>query len=195
MNTIYCPQCGAPNTIDSAFCASCGASLTHQTETTTALTTAAAPPTVPPPPSPPTAPPSPLPTTLATHEPPSLLPDGEPTSNKRKPRLHRLWQEKRYNELLGAWEQIVARSEKRVAGGSGSGLIVIGVIMNIAGRIIGGVIGSFINFVGLIFLLFGIVKYFSKRSAEKNLSKYHNILFYLRNYVNKYEGTSTTPPE
>ncbi len=83
MSTIYCPRCGAPNTIDSAFCASCGASLEVPTATTPSPTTT-------PPLPPPTAPSPPLPITLATYEQPSLLSDGEPNLNKIEASLHRL---------------------------------------------------------------------------------------------------------
>ncbi len=67
----------------------------------------------------------------------------------------------------------------------------MGVIMNLIGRIFGGVIGSLINFVGLIVLLFGIGKYLGKRSSKKNLSKYRNVLIYLREYVSKLGITTT----
>ncbi len=176
MSTKYCPRCGAPNTVDSAFCASCGDSLALPSETITSPT---APPPLPPP---------------VTYKQPSLLPDGEPNLNKREASLHRLWQEKRYNELLAAWEQKVANSEKKGAGDSsgGGGLIAIGIVMNLIGRIFGGAIGSFINFIGLIILLYGIGKYLGKRSAKNNLSKYRNVLFYLTEYVSKLRITNTT---
>ncbi len=85
MSTIFCPQCGAPNTIDSAFCASCGASLEHPTET---------------------------PPTSTTYEQPELLPDGEPVLVNRNNRYHKRWQEKRFNELLALWEEKVAEAER-----------------------------------------------------------------------------------
>ncbi|WP_287584305.1 zinc ribbon domain-containing protein [Candidatus Borrarchaeum sp.] len=172
MSTIYCPQCGAPNTIDSAFCASCGASLAISTETTPSPTT-----TAPPPPPPPTTVTPPIQT---TYEQPELLPDGEPYLVNKTPRYHKRWEEKRFNELLALWEEKVAEAEKNAVKGTGLplALIIIGIIA------LGG-------FVGIIILIAGVWMYSKRNDAKKNLTKYRGVLFYLRDYVSKYGSAST----
>ena len=178
MSTIYCPQCGAPNTSDSVFCASCGASLALPTETAPPSTTTAPPPPPPPAPATTTAPPPPS----TTYEQPELLPDGEPVLINRTPRYHKRWEEKRFNELLTLWEQKVAEAEQNAVKGNGLpiALMIIGVIL------LGG-------FVGIIIILIGVWMYRNRDNARKNISKYRGVLYYLRDYVSKYGVTSTTP--
>ncbi|MFX1519634.1 MAG: zinc ribbon domain-containing protein [Promethearchaeota archaeon] len=158
MSTMYCPNCGAPNTADSAFCASCGTSLTAPTEI------------IPPPSPPPTAPPPPPPPMIS--EQPQLTSDGEPYLVNKSSRYHRLWQEKRFSELLVAWERKVAEAEINAVKGNGLpiALIIIGIIL------LGG-------FVGIILLIAGIYLYSKRSSARKNLSAYQAVLSYLRTYV------------
>lgn len=167
MSTIYCPQCGAPNTIDSAFCASCGASLAHPTKTTPSTATTQPPPTAPPPP--PVTPP-----TSTTYEQPELLSDGEPVLVNRTSRYHKRWQEKRFNELLALWEEKVAEAERNATKGNGFpiALIIIGIIA------LGGI-------VGIIIIIIGIWMYSKRNDAKKNLSKYRGVLYYLRDYTSK----------
>ena len=149
--TIYCPNCGAPNTADSIFCASCGTSLTTSTA-------------IPPPPPPPPPP--------MISEQPQLMSDGEPYLINKNSRYHRLWQEKRFNELLVEWERKVAEAEINADKGNGLpiALIIIGIIA------LGG-------FVGIIILLVGIYLYSKRSSARKNVSAYRAVLSYLRTYV------------
>lgn len=177
MSTMYCPQCGAPNTIDSAFCASCGASLAVATETTPSPTTTAPPATTPPPPPPPTTVTPPMHT---TYDQPELLPDGEPYLVNKTPRYHKRWEEKRFNELLALWEEKVAEAEQNAVKGTGLplALIIIGIIA------LGG-------FVGIIILIIGVWMYSKRNDAKKNITKYRGVLYYLRDYVSKYGGAST----
>jgi hypothetical protein len=179
MSTIYCPQCGAPNTIDSAFCASCGAPLALPTETTPSTTTTTAPPPTAPPPPPPTV----TPPMSTTYEQPELLPDGEPVLVNRTPRYHKRWQEKRFNELLTLWEEKVAEAERNATKGNGLpiALIIIGIIA------LGGI-------VGIIIIIIGIWMYSKRNDAKKNLSKYRGVLYYLRDYISKHGVASTNPP-
>jgi len=170
---MYCPQCGAPNTIDSVFCASCGAPLALPTETTPSTATTA------PPPPPPTL----TPPTSTTYEQPELLSDGEPALVSRNNRYHKRWEEKRFNELLALWEEKVAQAERNATKGNGLpiALMIIGVIA------LGG-------FVGIIIILIGVWMYRNRDDAKKNLSKYRGVLYYLRDYVSKYGVASKTPP-